>query len=139
MARVVSLSTGAAHDVAKELSTIEEALVGFTSHGGSIAKNAVGMLAVFNRFAEHGRVRSTRLFHEADKSKDIYEFTKGDLRVYFFFASDSGELVVCSHAVRKKRQKVDPADVDRAVELKKRYEAAKAARQVKYITRDKKP
>lgn len=139
MARIVSLSTGLTIDVTEELSSVEEALAEFQGHGGSVAKAAAGMLALFNRFAEHGRIRSVRLFHEASKHEGIYEFIKGDLRVYFFFSSDSGEVVVCSHAIRKKRQRVDPGDVDRAAALKKRYLAAQAVGEIEYIMREKKP
>src|SRR5689334_609830 len=87
----------------------------FKRAGGSIAKDVDRMFAVFDYIAEHGRERAVNFFHEANKKKGIYEFVRGDLRVYFSFIPYQGQLCVCSHVIRKKSQKVKVADVNAAV------------------------
>ena len=114
------------------LSLLEEELLDLASCGKPNEKAVAGLFAVFKAVADHGRQRAARFYHEANKDEHIYEFSKGDLRVYFFFSADCGELFICSHAIRKRKQKADPADITKAVKLRQRVERAFAQQQVQY-------
>lgn len=83
---------------------------------GQYCGTAKGFYSVFKRYAEGGRSKLTAaLFHEVDKSEKIWEFVKGDLRIFCFL---SGEKAVLTHGAIKKSQKVDSQEVARAVTAK---------------------
>jgi hypothetical protein len=79
--------------------------------------SAVGMKAVFEFYAS-GRHLPSALFHEVDKQEKIYEFIKGDLRMFCFVLSGG---IVLTHGAIKKSQKVDKAEVARAVAARKNF------------------
>lgn len=120
---------------------LEREFFEYRQAGGSIAKDVDRMAAVFDFIAKEGRARSTRLFHEADKAEGIYEFTKGDLRVYFSFVPYQGQLCVCSHAIRKKGNKAKSADKKAAARLAAAFRQAIADGSVELIvpTKEKNP
>ena len=60
------------------------------------------------------------LSHFADKKEKIYEFIKGDLRLFYFKGHDN-LLVICTSVVIKKTQKVDKKQIDLAIRLKLEY------------------
>lgn len=60
--------------------------------------------------------------HEVDKRNGIYEFIKGDLRL-FYFKGKNGEIAVCTGGVVKKGQKVNKAAVADAIKWKDEYVA----------------
>lgn len=62
-------------------------------------------------------------FHEVDKRNKIFEFVKGDLRL-FFFRGQGKQLVVCTTGIRKKTQKVDRLSIQKAINIRNRYEQA---------------
>ncbi|HET6805984.1 MAG TPA: type II toxin-antitoxin system RelE/ParE family toxin [Frateuria sp.] len=121
-----------------DVTDLETELDQYRANGGPIAKAATQMLALFAVVADNGRMRSVRLFHEANKKESLYEFRKGDMRVYFFFSSDSGEVFICSHAIYKKQQTTHQRDVSRAVALRDQIKAAKAAGKFRIVSRVKK-
>ena len=95
--------------------------------------SAKGFRALFKRFSEHGRQGLTvELFHEASKPEAIWEFVKGDLRVYCFMDGDE-RLVILSHGIIKKRQNAHHQDVERAVALRNKYLEAKRANTVERV------
>lgn len=61
--------------------------------------------------------------HEVNKRERIYEFIKGDLRL-FYFKGKNGDVAVCCGGVVKKGQKADAQSVARAIRWKKAYEQA---------------
>lgn len=61
--------------------------------------------------------------HEVSKQAGIYEFIKGDLRLYFFKGSN-GDIAVCTTGLLKKRQKADKASIAQALEWRQIYERA---------------
>lgn len=122
------------NDIAGEL---EAGLADLAASGTDNVTAVAGMLALFKTVAENGRMRCTRLFHEASKKDSVYSFRKGNLRVYFFFSSDGGELVVCSHAIRKKDQRAETRDVAKVVRLRDRFEAARQLRRLTYLEQRK--
>lgn len=105
-------------------------------HGKAVRKAVLGLYAALDLISEQGRQACTHLFHEASKSDGLYGIRKGDLRIYFFFDADAGELVVCSHAAVKKQQRTATADVSAAVRMKEKFDAAKKRRVLAYIGRE---
>jgi len=63
-------------------------------------------------------------FHEASRENDIWEFIKGQLRIYCFKDSN-GQVVILSHGIIKKSQKAKKQDIERAVTLREQYLKAK--------------
>lgn len=89
-----------------------------------------GFLALLKLVAIHGPKHvpaATR--HEIDKKAKIYEFIKGNHRIPWFF--DGGNVVICSHVFRKKRQKTPSQDVEQTKRLRERYLEAKESGQLK--------
>lgn len=87
--------------------------------------SAKGFKPLFRRYAEDGRQRlTTDTFHHANAELDIWEFIKGQLRVYCFRDADD-QLIILSHGVVKKTQKAKSQDIQRAVSLRQRYLTAK--------------
>lgn len=67
--------------------------------------SAKGFKALFQRYAQGGRQMLTdAVFHEASRGNDIWEFIKGQLRIYCFKYSN-GQVVILSHGIIKKSQK----------------------------------
>jgi crotonobetainyl-CoA:carnitine CoA-transferase CaiB-like acyl-CoA transferase len=109
-----------------------------SSQGRATHAAAAGMVALFDTVVELGRVKASRYYHEANKNESVYEFRKGTIRVYFFFAANDGELVVCSHSITKDQRKARKADIDKVVAFRNRYLAAKANATIEIIPRLKK-
>ena len=92
----------------------------------NFGSSARGMFALFQRYAAAGRLLlPASVFHEADRSLEIWQFIKGRLRVFCFL--DGAALVVLTHGVVKKTQKADRQEVERAVRIRASYLSAKAA------------
>lgn len=87
--------------------------------------SAKGFKALFERYAKGGRQNLTEsLFHEANKENGIWEFIKGQLRIYCF-KDDRGQLIILSHGILKKSQKAKTEDIQKAVKLRREYLNAK--------------
>ncbi len=61
--------------------------------------------------------------HEANKKEKIYEFIKGDLRL-FFFKGANGDIAVCTGGAFKKGQKADKSAVKKAIAMRATYMAS---------------
>lgn len=93
---------------------------------------AVGFYALWDRIPRVGpRQLPTALYHCVDDANGIYEFIKGPLRLLCFEAD--GALVVCSHVLRKKSQKIRAQDKARAIALRAEFLQAHAAKRVQLI------
>ena len=114
---------------------LEAALVRYSqSKQYSAAVN--GFLALWERIPLEGPRRfGTDLYHRVDHEHDIYEFIKGDLRLYCFEAE--GRLVVCSHVDKKSTQKTKDRDKQRAIELRRRYLKAESDKSLEIIEDEK--
>lgn len=101
----------------------EQAQAGHKAH-------VAGLRVLFERFAKHGRQGLTlEQCHHADRSRDILEFVKGPLRIYFVMVKkpDShNRLVLLSHGIVKKHQKTKPGDKAAAERLRNAYQDALA-------------
>jgi len=89
-------------------------------------KATKGFRALFRRYAELGPTNVPKeAFHEVDRNAKIWEFIKGDHRV-FCFRRDN--VVVLTNAAMKKTQKVDPAEVKKAIAARTVYEQFRGAK-----------
>lgn len=83
------------------------------------AGSARGFKGLFVRYSDKGRKGLTaEMFHEVDSGNGIWEFVKGDLRVFCFH--DEGHIIL-THGSIKKTQKVAQQDITAAVAIKKKY------------------
>ncbi len=63
---------------------------------------------------------SPKWSHEVDKKNKIYEFIKGDLRLFFFKGSNR-QIAVCASGLIKKTKKVDKSAVEAAARHRDAY------------------
>lgn len=89
--------------------------------GANLEKDADHLLALLERVAVSGPPRNTDVSHKI--RGDIWEFIKGRLRVFWFY--DEGRVIVCSHGLLKKTQKVPAGELHRAEQNRADYFAAK--------------
>lgn len=61
--------------------------------------------------------------HEASKQEKIFEFIKGDIRL-FYFKGAGNQIAVCTTAKMKNSKKADKPSVERASKWRKQYEKA---------------
>lgn len=93
---------------------------------------AVGFFALWERIPQFGpRQLPTALYHSVDEAHGIYEFIKGPLRLLCFEAD--GALVVCSHVIRKRSQKIRKQDKAPAIALREAFLSARAADNVQWM------
>lgn len=84
----------------------------------------VGLYLMLEYVAQNGlQSCPSSWYHEANKNWGIYEFIKGDLRL-FFFKGEDGDIAVCTSGVLKKGQKADKSAVRRAHEWRTEYAQA---------------
>jgi hypothetical protein len=87
----------------------------------SYVDTRAALLTLVTRVAELGFEQVPAAWcHEADKENGIYEFIKGDLRL-FYFKGRNGEIAVCTGGVIKKGRKVDKSAVTAAKRWKDAY------------------
>ena len=80
-----------------------------------------GLFELLDRVSKSGlQDIPTTLSHIVDKEEKIYEFIKGDLRLFYFKGLDN-YLVICTSAAIKKSQKVDDKHVNKAIKFKNQY------------------
>lgn len=80
----------------------------------------IKLLALAKYMAEVGRLFDETKFRVVDKQEKIYEFKPMDERFFNFFYE--GRKIIITNAYRKKGQKVDKRELDRAIALKKDYD-----------------
>ncbi len=90
------------------------------------AAAARGLIEVMRLYARDGRaaINDSDILHEADKSSGLWEFSKGNLRVYFRRISDD-RIVLLSSAIVKKKQKTSSSDKQKGENIVRRYNEAK--------------
>ncbi len=94
----------------------------FLRHGEATTKAArYGLTLMLRQVAAEGLQNvPSAWFHEADKERQIYEFIKGALRL-FFFRGKNGQVAVCVAGVRKTGQKANKFAVDKAAKCRDDY------------------
>ena len=76
---------------------------------------------ILNRVSANGlEPLPDSLSHLVDKKEKIYEFIKGNLRLFYFRGQDN-LLIICTSVTIKKTQKVDKKQVDLAIRRKLEY------------------
>jgi hypothetical protein len=112
------------------LNEFEALMVGY-------GKSVAGIYEVFKRIEKSGPIGlGVKLFHSVDKKLKIYEFVKGDLRVFCFLAPH-GPVCVCSTVRLKKGQSVDRSAVRVTAEFAKNYRVAYDNSLIQFYTTDK--
>lgn len=109
--RIVAVSKNSVCKVTDFLQELEE----------TYQASAQGLFGVMERVSRDGLDQLPHsLSHFVAKKEKIYEFVKGDLRLFYFKGHDN-LLVICTSVIIKKTQKVDKKQVDLAVRLKLEY------------------
>jgi hypothetical protein len=81
------------------------------------ARDHAGMLALFQRFADHGPIHNPEQFKPLAKTDPpLVEFKKGQARVFAFY-NGAGVLVLLDGVIKKK-DKLDPIDIARAQRIR---------------------
>lgn len=94
------------------------------SNDASFVKHAQGMVKLFEKVATNPqgpRCLNDDQCHQIDKKNKIWQFTKGRLRVLWFYGD--GKLIVCSHVFVKRTKKTPKAELNKAVNIKRIYES----------------
>ena len=90
----------------------------------SYQASADGLLELLERISLEGLLKMPdTLSHCVDKNEKIYELIKGKLRLFYFKTEDDC-LIICTTALIKKTQTVDPKHVNKAIRLKNAYLSA---------------
>jgi hypothetical protein len=88
---------------------------------GQYQASVDGLMDLLDRVSKDGLINlSSKLTHFVDQDEKIYEFVKGDLRL-FYFKGEGDFLVICTSATIKKTQKADRKHVMRAIKYKNEY------------------
>lgn len=80
----------------------------------------VKLLALVKYIAENGKLFDEEKFRQVDKKNKIYEFKPLAERFFSFFC-DGGRIIL-TNAYQKKSQKVNPRELNRAVNFKEDYQ-----------------
>jgi len=89
--------------------------------GANYQASADGLFELLERISQEGLSNiSTKLSHRVDENENIYELIKGKLRL-FYFKTEEDFLIICTSALIKKSQAVDPKHVKKAIRLKHEY------------------
>jgi phage-related protein len=141
--RVVRLAQGTHWTICAACSgsgcPVVEFVADLESKGGRDAKRARKILADLTTYAPNstnGEWAKTEF--SKDLGSEIYEYRwdgKGGVpRVLWFY--DENKIVVCVHAVLKKDHRIEPQDIEVAIQRRNDYLAAKAAGQLTLIEAD---
>jgi hypothetical protein len=84
---------------------------------GLILKDKKRMLALLQRTADHGPLGNIQKFRQL--TRDIFEFKSYQDRVLCFF--DGEHRIVLTHGYKKKQDKADPVEIQRAERLRAAY------------------
>jgi Phage derived protein Gp49-like (DUF891) len=78
--------------------------------------------ALFNRFSEYGLINNREKFKKI--ADDLFEFKSFQIRIFCYI---TGRQLVITHGVKKKRDDLNPADIDRARRIRNEYEGIQSA------------
>lgn len=102
----------------------------FLTLGSNMKSDKTKMFALFKQVSESGPLNlSDKITHQLDRG--IREFRAGRIRVLWFF--DDDKVVICSHGMVKKTQKMPKREIDRAKRCKDTYDEAKKAGSINII------
>lgn len=98
---------------------------------GVLTADALRMLKLLDRVADHGPPRNAEVSHQVGEA--VWELIQGRLRVLWFY--DVGRVVVCSHGFLKRSQKTPAREVDLARANRARYLRARERREIEIAGR----
>lgn len=99
----------------------------------NLKKDAEGMLSLFLYISETGPQNlNDRLCHLINDG--IREFKKGKIRILWFY--DEGNVVICSHGIKKNYQKIKKEDIKKAKCCRDAYNEAKRANAIQIVKGD---
>ena len=81
----------------------------------------IKLLALAKYLAENGKLFDETKFRLVDKRGKIYEFKPKEERFFNFFFG--GKKIIITNAYRKKGQKLNSQELEKAINLKKDYES----------------
>lgn len=87
--------------------------------GGLDVRDKAKLLALFQRYADHGYITNRERFKKI--ADNVYEFKSFQIRVFCFI---KGRQAVVTHGAKKKRDDLNPADIERALRIRSQYEAS---------------
>ena len=91
--------------------------------------------SIFQMYAEKGRDGVTAsMFHEANKAQQIWQFSKGNHRIYCFKDPDEKKLLLLGHGCRKTSKKVKRSDLKQVISLRDQYLKAKQLHNLRQLT-----
>lgn len=107
--------------------------------GEQFAGSAKGFKSLFKVYSEHGRMYpqgvTMEQMHHANNNPDIYEFRKGDVRL---FCIRDGNMVILTNAGIKHGDESHPPDVNKAKKISESYFADKDKGKIQLEERKKK-
>jgi len=89
---------------------------------GLSAGDKAKLKALFGRFAEHGYITNREKFKKV--ADDVFEFKSFQIRMFCYLKN---RQVVITHGVKKKRDDLSPADIDRVRRFRNEYENSQQA------------
>ena len=96
---------------------------------------AEALAPIFENYSESGREGvTTNNFHEANRDSDIWEFIKGQHRIYCFKDPLKKSLVLLSHGSRKQTQRTRPRDIAKAAKAREAYIRARDGGYLSVVT-----
>lgn len=75
------------------------------------------LMALFERYAEYGPIPNREKFKKV--ADNLFEFKSFQLRMFCY---QKGRQLVLTHGVKKKRDDLRPADIERAKRIRNEYE-----------------
>lgn len=86
----------------------------------TIPGSVSGLKGLFERYADSGRAKlSTEVFHHADQKEEIFEFIKGQIRIFCFL---DGNAAILTNGALKKTPKASSSDVGEAIRCRNLYQ-----------------
>lgn len=102
------------------------------SLGANLQKKVGGLLAMMEQHSQHGSASfNVAQCHYVDQREQIYQYSKGRLRLFWF--EDAGRVVICTHGIVKSDQRTPKREIERAIDIKRRYMTAKAEARISFV------
>jgi hypothetical protein len=108
--------------------------------GSSLNENYAGsfrrLFAIINQISANPRgptLLPKDISHEANKGSSIYELIAGDLRLLWFYSEHQKKVIICSCQHVKSGRKVNKQEINRIINLRKKYSEAYLADEITYF------
>lgn len=85
-------------------------------------ENKAKMLRLFKQMGDQGKIRSPEKFKKIEGSDGLFEFKSHQVRMPCYFLP--GRLLVLTHGLIKKGDKLPPAEIRRAERIRRENSAA---------------